>query len=61
MIIDRFPNRHIAFGASEHRCLGSHLARTEMQTAIREWHWLIPDYRLAATSRRWRTAARSRC
>ena len=22
--IDRSPNRHIALGASEHRCLGSH-------------------------------------
>jgi len=46
VIIDRSPNRHIAFGASEHRCLGSHLARAELQTAIREWHALIPDYRL---------------
>jgi cytochrome P450 len=46
VVIDRFPNRHIAFGASEHRCLGSHLARAELQTAIREWHKLIPDYRL---------------
>lgn len=44
---DRFPNRHIAFGASEHRCLGSHLARKELQAAIREWHRAIPDYRLA--------------
>ena len=48
VIIDRFPNRHIAFGASEHRCLGSHLARAELQTAIREWHNLIPEYRLEA-------------
>ena len=46
VIIDRFPNRHIAFGASEHRCLGSHLARHELQTAIREWHRLIPEYRI---------------
>src|SRR5258708_1972173 len=46
VIIDRFPNRHIAFGASEHRCLGSHLARHELQAALREGHKLIPDYRL---------------
>jgi len=46
VIIDRSPNRHIAFGASEHRCLGSHLARCELQSAIHQWHELIPDYRL---------------
>jgi cytochrome P450 len=44
--LDRSPNRHIAFGASSHRCLGSHLARAELQIALEEWHRLIPDYRL---------------
>ena len=47
VIIDRKPNRHIAFGASEHRCLGSHLARAELQIAIDEWLKQIPDYRVA--------------
>ena len=42
--LDRSPNRHIAFGASEHRCLGSHLARAEIQIAVEEWHKRIPDY-----------------
>jgi cytochrome P450 len=46
VLIDRSPNRHIAFGASEHRCLGSHLARCEMQTAIREWLAVIPEFRI---------------
>ena len=48
VIIDRSPNRHIAFGASEHRCLGSHLARAELQVAVDEWHLRIPDYRVAS-------------
>ena len=41
---DREPNRHIAFGAGVHRCLGSHLARRELRVTLREWHRRIPDY-----------------
>ncbi|GAA5153411.1 cytochrome P450 [Pseudonocardia eucalypti] len=42
--LDRSGNRHLAFGAGPHRCAGSHLARDEMATAVREWHRRIPDY-----------------
>ena len=44
VIIDRGVNRHIAFGAGIHRCLGSNLARMEMQVAIGEWLKLIPEF-----------------
>jgi cytochrome P450 len=43
----RRQERSLAFGAGPHRCLGSHLARMEMQVALEEWHQRIPDYALA--------------
>ena len=47
--IDRSPNRHIAFGASEHRCIGSHLARAELRLALEEWLRLIPEFEVDAS------------
>ena len=41
---ERTTNRHLAFGGGVHRCLGSHLARLEMQVALNELHRRIPDY-----------------
>jgi cytochrome P450 len=48
VIIDRAENRHAAFGLGIHRCLGSNLARMELQTALEEWMKRYPDFELAA-------------
>jgi cytochrome P450 len=45
---DRQHNRHVAFGAGPHRCVGSHLARLELKIAMEEWHKRIPDYSIPA-------------
>lgn len=45
---NRKLNRHLAFGAGPHRCIGSHLARAELIIGLEEWHKRIPEYRLSA-------------
>ena len=45
--LTRSPNRHLAFGAGNHLCLGAHLARLEVGVALEEFHRRIPDYRIA--------------
>jgi cytochrome P450 len=45
--LERADNRHIAFAAGIHRCLGSHLARLELRAAIDQFHRRIPDYWVA--------------
>jgi cytochrome P450 len=46
VVLDRRENRHAAFGLGIHRCVGSNLARMEMQVALEEWLKRIPDFRL---------------
>jgi cytochrome P450 len=45
--LDREENRHIAFAAGIHRCLGSHLARNELRVAVEQFHRRIADYWVA--------------
>ena len=46
-MLGRRFTKHLAFAAGGHRCLGSHLARSELIVALEEWHARIPDFRLA--------------
>ncbi len=50
VIIDREVNRHAAFGLGVHHCLGSHLARMEMQVALEAWLQRVPSFALADPS-----------
>jgi len=47
MTLDRWPNRHVAFGIGPHHCMGAHIARLEIRVALEEWHQRIPRYRVA--------------
>jgi cytochrome P450 len=46
VVIDRQMNPHAAFGLGIHRCIGSNLARMEINVALKEWLTQIPEFRL---------------
>jgi cytochrome P450 len=46
IILDRTPNRHLAFGLGQHRCIGSHLARLMSEVMVKAVLDRIPDYRV---------------
>lgn len=46
IILDRTPNRHLAFGLGPHRCIGSHLAQLMSQVMVKAVLDRIPDYQV---------------
>ncbi|MEA2184557.1 MAG: hypothetical protein QOF69_3742, partial [Solirubrobacteraceae bacterium] len=50
--INRAGNQHLSFGRGIHYCLGAHLARVEIQTALRTLLERMPGLRLATSTSR---------
>lgn len=48
--LTRTHNRHIAFGTGPHRCIGAHLARRTIQTALEVWHSKVARYEITPGS-----------
>ncbi len=48
-ILDRFPNRHLAFGLGIHRCVGSNLARVIFDEVIHGVLTRMPDFTVDAS------------
>lgn len=50
VVLDRSPNRHLAFGVGPHRCIGMHVARTMFGVMVSEVLRRLPDYRVDASA-----------
>jgi cytochrome P450 len=46
VMLDRTPNRHLAFGVGPHRCIGMHMARSMFRILLGEVLRRMPDYRI---------------
>jgi cytochrome P450 len=47
LVMDGKVHKHWGFGGGPHRCVGSHLARMEMNVIATQWLSRIPDFELA--------------
>jgi cytochrome P450 len=47
LVMDGKVHKHWGFGGGTHRCLGSHLARMELNLVVSEWLRRIPAFELA--------------
>lgn len=43
---ERSVTRQLVFAVGPHRCIGMHVARRVIRTALEEWHRLVPRYRI---------------
>lgn len=48
LVLDGKVHKHWGFGGGPHRCVGSHLARMEMNVVVTEWLRRIPQFELSA-------------
>ncbi len=53
--VDRDPNPHLAFGIGEHFCLGSHVARLELNVMFQQLAARLGDVELAGSVERLRS------
>jgi cytochrome P450 len=56
-VLDRSPNKHVAFGFGPHLCLGAHVARLELSVMLEAFAARVPAFRIATGARpTWHTS-----